>query len=292
MRPTDIAIFTCTCFVWALNLIVSRVLLSEFGVAPIFYAAVRFALVAALLSPLLRPIPAQLGRVIIVGTLMGAGHFGLMFLALASASSGSVAVVLQTATPITAILSYLILSEIITARMAAGIALALGGVVLVIWQPGTSLVQPALLLAVASAASLALGSVLLKRVSGLAPFRFQAWAALVSFPPLMAFSWFTEGPLWLPTLAIGWPFWAGLAFSALIVTLISHTLYIRALQLYPASVVAPLALLVPLMTIALDVLLLGEALTLPILAGTAIAIAGFILVLRGQPTARLAPSAP
>ncbi|MNL85899.1 EamA-like transporter family protein [compost metagenome] len=64
------------------------------------------------------------------------------------------------------------------------------------------------------------------------------------------------------------------------------------MQLYPASVVAPLALLVPLMTIALDVLLLGEALTLPILVGTAIAIAGFILVLRGQPTARLAPSAP
>lgn len=286
MRPIDIVVFTCTCFVWALNLVLSRILFSAYGVSPILYAAIRFAIVAALLSPLLFPAPPRVWRIMGIGLLMGAGHFGLMFLALTSVPSGSVAVVLQTATPITAALSFFLLSESITPRMFVGIGIAFAGVLIVMWEPNTNLVQPGLLLALASAASLALGSVLLKRISGLAPFRFQAWAALASFGPLLAFSWLAEAPRWADTIAVGWPFWAGLGFSALVVTMISHTIYIRILQRYPASVVAPLGLLVPLMTIGLDVAFLGEDLTLSIIAGTAVALAGFVLVLSGQSTNR------
>ncbi len=41
MRPRDLLLFSAVCLIWALNLIVSRVLFSMFDVPPIFYAAAR-----------------------------------------------------------------------------------------------------------------------------------------------------------------------------------------------------------------------------------------------------------
>ncbi|AEM42007.1 Permease of the drug/metabolite transporter (DMT) superfamily protein [Ketogulonicigenium vulgare] len=279
LRPIDIAFFTCICLVWAINLIVSRVLFTTFDVAPIFYATLRFILVAVILSPLLFPLPPRVWGFVGIGLLMGGLHFGLNFMSLATAPAGTVSIVLQSSVPFTAVLSWLLLAEVITLRMTLGIILSLCGVLVVIWKPGTSLLEPGLIFALGSAGCIALGSVLLKRMPPIGPYRFQAWSAAVSIIPLVIMTYLLEFDRWGSAVAVGWPFWGALAFSVLLVTMFSHVGYIRLLQRYPASLMASLGLMMPLMTIALGAVLLDEQVSLIMLAGAAIAIAGFVVVL-------------
>jgi O-acetylserine/cysteine efflux transporter len=211
-------------------------------------------------------------------------HFGLMFLALNAASTASVSIVLQLSIPLTAILSVLILDERVSWRRAAGIALAFSGVIIVMWEPEGQSTTIGLLFAFASAAALALGSILLKRYGPIRPLRMQAWVALASFPPLTGISLFAEHGQWQGGIDAGWPFWAGLAFSVAIVTIVAHTAYFRVLQRYPASLVAPLGLMMPLMSIAMGVVLLGEAFDLHMLLGGLVALIGLLAILFGQAT--------
>lgn len=285
MRLRDLLLLSAICFVWALNLIVSRWLFTDHAVPPIFYAAVRFVLVALILSPLLRPLPRPLSPILLIGVLLGAGHFGLMFLALANASSSSVSIVLQMSIPVTAILSVLLLGERIGLGRGLGIGLALGGVVLVIWDGEGLGMNLGLVLGFVSAVVVALGSVLLKRYGAIRPLTMQAWVALVSAPPLLAYSLLVEPAPVETSLAAGWPFWAGLAFSTFAVTIAATTLFFWVLQRYPASIVAPLGLMMPLMAVAMGIVLLGETFELRTALGGVIALAGLLLVLR-QPIPR------
>ncbi len=183
------------------------------------------------LSPLFRPLPKPLLPIIGIGLLMGAIHFGLMFLGLANASSSSVSIVLQTAIPMTAILSVLLLGEEIGRMRIAGIVLALGGVILVMWDGGAS-VSIGPIFAFVSAGAIALGSVLLKRYGAIKPLTMQAWTAVSSAGPLLAYSLLVEGTPVETALAVGWPFFAALAFSIIVVTLLATTLYLGLLQRY------------------------------------------------------------
>lgn len=233
MRFFDLLVFASVSFIWALNLIVSRLLFANFAIAPIFYAAMRFALVAVMLAPLLRPLPRPFTRVVAIGLLMGAMHFGLMFLSLSAASAASVSIVLQLSIPITAILSVILLKEHIGIVRSCGIATAFTGVAIAMWPADAQPPSFGLIFALLSAASIALGSILLKRHGPIRPLRLQAWVALVSFPLLAVYSALTELDRWGPSLSAGWPFWAGITFSTIIVTICAHTLYFSVLQRYP-----------------------------------------------------------
>lgn len=282
MRPRDLLLYAAVCLIWALNLLVSRVMFSEHGVPPIFYAAIRFAIVAVLLAPLLRPLPRPVLPVLLIGFLMGGLHFGLMFIALQTTTSSTVSIVLQAAIPATALLSIPLLGERIGLLRGLGIVLALGGVVLVMWDGEGASISLGLLFAFASAVVIALGQVLLKRYGAIKPLKMQAWVALASAPPLLAYSLLAEPGQVQASLDAGWPLAAALVFSVIAVTLLATTLYLGILQRYPASIVAPLGLMTPLMTVALGITLLGEGFDIQMATGGVIALVGLVLVLRQQ----------
>jgi len=283
MRPLDLLLYAAVCLIWALNLIVSRVLFSEFGVTPIFYAAARFLIVAVLLFPLLRPLPKPLLPIVAVGFLMGCCHFGLMFLGLSHATSSSVSIVLQAAIPMTALLSVLLLGERIGISRGLGIALALGGVILVMWNGDGAFASLGLIFAFVSALAISLGQVLLKRIgAGIKPLTMQGWTAAVSGLPMLAYSLLAEPAPIAASFDAGLPFFAGLAFSVVAVTLLATTAYLGLLQRYPASIIAPLGLMTPLMTVVMGILLLGESFDLRMAIGGIVALLGLLLVLRQQ----------
>ena len=123
---------------------------------------------------------------------------------------------------------------------------------------------------------------LLKRYGAIKPLTMQAWIAFVSAPPMLAYSLLAETTPVTSSLGAGWPFFAALAFSVVAVTLLATTLYLGILQRYPASVVAPLGLMMPLMTVLMGILLLGEGFDLRMAVGGIIALVGLVLVLRQQ----------
>lgn len=273
----DFVLLVGICLIWAANNVVSKIVVSDWGVPPLLYAALRFAIVAAVTLPWLRPMPRPLWRIVAVGLLMGGGSFALLFVALQTVSPSAAAVVSQAGVPITTLLSILILGERIHWRRALGISLTLSGVLVVVWKPGLE-ISAGLLLVLAGAASGSLGAVLMKQMGDIAPLRFQAWVGMTSALLLTPLSLALETPDWSQVAAAGWPFAAALVFSALVVSVGAHTLYYTLIARYEANLIAPLTLITPLATIGLGVAITHDQLDMQMIVGSAIALTGVLIV--------------
>jgi len=281
MSLRDFIIFLLVCLVWALNMIAAKVLVGELHVPPLFFAAVRSALIAVAVCPWLLPMPRPPWRAFAVGVLMGGGSFGLMFMGLRTAAPSSAAVVLQLGVPMVTVLSILLLGERIRWRRGLGIALAVSGVLLVMWDPGGFELSTGLLFVAAAAFSGALGAVMMKQLEIVRPLRIQAWVGFASVVVLTPFSALLEENQFTAALDAGWPFLLILLFSALIVSVVAHTAYYGLIQRYDANLIAPLTLMSPLMAIGLGVWLTGDHFDTQKAIGTVIALVGvFIIAIR------------
>ena len=278
MSLRDFAILAFVCVVWAANNIVSKFVVAHLGVPPMFYAAMRFAVVLIAVFPWLRSPPRPIWRLATVGLLMGGGTFALVFMALKTASPSAVAIVAQLGVPITTVLSLFMLNERLTTRRLAGIALTLAGVLLVMWDPRGFHASAGLWLVVASAALSSLGAVMLKQIEGVKPLQLQAWVGLTSLLPTLALSLATEPGQGEAALAAGWGFVGGVLFSGLVVSVLAHTLYYGLIQRYEATLISPLTLMTPLATIAMGVLFTHDVFGPRMAIGTALALAGVLVI--------------
>lgn len=283
MSVRDFALLLAMCLVWAANNVLSKYVVSGLDVPPLFYAAARFAIVAACTFPFLFPAPKPLWRLIVVALLMGGGNFALMFVGLKLSTPSSAAVVLQLGLPITTILSVFMLGERIRWRRGLGIALTFSGAIVVMWDPHGFKISTGLMLVAAAAAMGSLGAVLMKQLEGVKPFTYQAWVGMTSFWPLAALSLLVEPNGMAVATAAGWPFLGALVFSALIVSLVAHTVYYLLIQRYEANLVSALTLLTPLFTIGLGVAILHDPFGPRMAIGTAVAMTGVLIIaLRGN----------
>lgn len=278
MALRDFALLTLVCLLWAANNIVSKYVVAFLHAPPLFYAAVRFAIVAIAVLPWLRPAPRPLWRLLLVAVSMGAGSFAFVFIALQTASPSSVAIVSQLMVPTTTFFSFLLLGERLSPRRLFGICLTLVGALAVMWDPHGVSVSAGLLYVVASVVLGSLGSVLMKQMGGVKPLRFQAWVGLVSCLVLSVLSAVLEPGAAQTVWAIGWPFWAAVLFSALIVSVFGHTAYYWLIQRYEANLISPLTLMTPLATIGLGVLITHDPFGPRMAFGAAVALAGVLII--------------
>ena len=288
MRLRDFAVLVLVCLLWGYSNVLSKIVVSGWSVPPLFFAAIRFAIVSLVTLPWLLPMPRPRGRVALIGLLMGAGSFALIFVGFQTASPSAAAVVIQIGVPFTTLLSVLMLGERIHWRRGLGITLTLAGVVIVVWNPQGLALQAGLWFVVAAAFAGSLGAVLMKQVEEVAPLRFQAWVATVSFVPLSIASAALERGQWTTAYAAGWPFVAALLFAALIVSLVAHTAYYGLIRRYEANLLAPLTLMTPLSTIAFGVMFTGDRIDNRMLLGAGLALVGVLVVaVRARPASAL-----
>ena len=289
MTPRDFGLMTLVCLIWAANTIVSKLVIANLQAPPMFYAALRFALVLAVVWPWLRNAPRPLWRMILVGLCMGSGTFALVFFALKTASPSAVAIVSQMGVPVTAVLSWFLLGERLDARRITGTAMTLAGVVLVMWNPDGLHMSAGLLFVVASAVIGSFGAVLMKQIEGVKPLQFQAWVGLSSVIPTLAYTLSFETGHATVALANPWALGAAVLFSGLVVSVLAHTLYYTLIQRYEASLVSPLTLMTPIFTIALGVVITGDVVDLRMALGAVLALIGVLVTaFRFNQLARLA----
>ncbi|QNE32331.1 DMT family transporter [Sphingomonas sp. NBWT7] len=288
MKLRDFLLLVLVCLVWGYSNVLSKIVVGQWAVPPLFFAAIRFAIVIAATLPWLLPMPRPRWRIVAIGILMGAGNFALLFIGLQSASPSAAAVVIQIGVPFTTLLSIVVLGERIHWRRALGIALTLAGVLLVVWNPDGIALSTGLWFVVGAAFTGSLGAVLMKQVEDVKPLRFQAWVGLVSFVPLALASAAFEHNQWGSAAAVGWPFVGAVLFAALVVSVLGHTSYYGLIQRYEANLLAPLTLMTPIFTIAFGVMLTGDRLDARMVAGAVLALAGVLVVaLRQRPASAL-----
>jgi len=278
MKLRDLLLLMLVCFTWAVHTIVSKIVVSGMEIPPLFYAALRYGLVALLALPWLLPLPRPLWRTALVGLLMGGGSFALFFVGMKTATPSGSAIVQQLGLPMMTLLSVAMLGEMPDRKRWLGSALTFSGAVLVMWDPDGVSVTGGLVFVAASAFVGALASVMMKQVQGVRPLQFQAWVGFTSVLVLTVLTTALEDGQLARASAAGWPFVAAVLFSAVVVSLLSHTIYYGLLLRYPANLMAPLMVFNPLMTVALGIAVTRDPFDLRMGVGTALALLGVLVV--------------
>jgi O-acetylserine/cysteine efflux transporter len=133
-----------------------------------------------------------------------------------------------------------------------------------------------------AALSWAAGNIVAKQAGKVNIIAFLAWSSLFALPPLALMSYFYEGPELISRsiVSASWQAWAIVLWQTVGNTLIGYGLWNMLLQRYPAAMVTPWALLVPVFGMTASSLVLGEAMPWwKWLAGLLI-ISGLVLNLR------------
>ena len=279
MALRDLFLMFLVCFVWAAHTVISKIVVSDLEIPPLFYAAIRFGIVAALAIPWLLPAPRPRWRILLVGFLMGGGGFALFFLGIKTASPSTAAVVSQLGLPMTTLLSVFMLGERIFWRRGLGIVLTFVGGVIVMWDPNSGFpLSLGLVLILGSAFTGSLAAVMMKQIGGVRPLQFQAWIGLASVVPLAALTLSLETGQIVKATEAGWAFVAALLFSALVVSLLAHSIYYGLIGKYPANLIAPLTIMNPLLTVVLGILVTGDQFDGRMALGTSIALCGVLII--------------
>ncbi|GGC66965.1 DMT family transporter [Chelatococcus reniformis] len=278
MSSRDFLLFVAICVAWAFSTVVSKIVVSDLQVPPLFYATIRFVLVGLICLPWLWPMPKPWWRTIAVALCMGAGSFGLVFKGLETATPSATAIVTQLGVPMTTILSVLVLGERIGWRRRFGIVLAFLGTILVMWDPQGVSASVGLIYVAASALAASIGAIMMKQMHGVRPLQFQAWVGVASLVPMALTSALLEQGQVERAIAGGWLFVFAVLFAAIVVSVFAHTAYYGLIHRYEANLVAPLTLMTPLITIALGIVITGDRLDLRTVTGTGIALLGVLII--------------
>ncbi len=267
-------------FVWGTNFVVIRWGLD--GLPPFLFATLRFAF-SALPWLLFVPRPtAPWSKLAAFGVLLGVGQFGLLFLAMqGSISPGLASLVVQTQVFFTIVLSLVLLKERVRGFQVLGLLLALAGLAVIALHLNAAVVTLlGLGLVLCAAFFWACANLVVKSLGPVNMLHFMVWSSAFAVPPLLAISWFIEGPaLMQSALTQATPLvWASVLWQALGNTLFGYGVWNWLLARHPAATVAPLALLVPVFGMGASALSLGESLPGWKLGAAALVLSGLAVI--------------
>jgi O-acetylserine/cysteine efflux transporter len=278
MRLRDMALAALTSVIWGFAFVTYRFGLESFSAAQL--TALRFLI--ACLPVLFVPRPKlPWMTIVLIGLILFAGQFLLLLLSFAhDMPAGLASVTQQTQAFFTVALAAIFLREFPTARQVIGMAVAFAGLALVGFTIGGDLKPAALGLAMAAAAAWSVGNILVKRTGNTPVFGLMAWCSLVAPWPVLLFSYLVDPQpsLVQAVLHASWTSLATAVYLGVPSTLIAYGLSSYLLQRYPASVVAPFALLSPATGIAASALILGETFGPLRLAGMGLILAGLAVI--------------
>lgn len=278
LSPLHALLALAVVFVWGTNFVVIKYALGD--LPPLLFATLRFAL-ALLPACLLLPRPrVALANLASYGLLIGAGQFGLLYIAInGHISPGLASLVVQTQVFFTIGLAMWLAKEPLRAYQVVAVLLAAGGLVVVAGHTDGTTTVLGLLLVLAAAASWAAGNILTKRAGSINMLAYVVWSSAFSVPVLFALSLGFEG--WdaitrgVSKATLGT--WAAVAWQSWANTLFGYAAWSWLLSRYTAAAVTPMALLVPVFGMGASAIWLAEPLPAWKLVAAALVISGLAI---------------
>lgn len=276
MSPLDWAAAATVIFIWALNFVVAKVGVSE--IPALFLLALRFALVAVLLAPFLKPLGGALKTVLMLSVVLGGLHFGLLFVGLQRVDAGPAAIAIQLSVPFSAILAWFVYRERLGFFQVVGLVIAFIGVYALAGDPERSPDPLYFSFVVGGALAWAAANILIKRLVAVRPIVVNAWMALMTVPQLLAISALLETGQVRALAEASWRGWGAIVYMAVGASIIAYGLWYALLGKYDVNSVVPLTLLAPVLAVFLAVAILEEPLTLNTVIGGAVTIIGVAMI--------------
>lgn len=282
MSIRDRGLAVSVAVIWGLNFIAIHASLEHFP--PMFLVAFRFALIA-IPTMLFVPWPQVRARWLVgYGVGFGVLQFAFLYWGMSTGMpTGLASLVLQASAPFTVVLGATFLRERVTGRQVLGIMIALGGLAIVGAHRAQIAAVLPFLLTLAGGLGWAVGNVCSRQARPPNPLHLTLWMSVVPPVPMLAVALVTEGPerigasLTTAFTAEGVLALAGLAYTVLIATVLGSGIWTWLMSRYPAGMVAPFSMLVPVTGMTAAWVLLGEQVSPYEVAGGAIVVAGVLL---------------
>ena len=292
LRGRDLVLVLIINIAWAGNFLTSAFALRE--VPPFLFVALRLAMLAVVLAWFMKvPDRRQWPLLIAVALCNGVLHFGLSFWALHLAGDlASPAIALQSYVPMAALLAWWWLGERFGWRTGLAIAISFGGVLVLGFDPIVLDAPMSLVLMLVAAALLAIGTVLMRQLSGIGMIDQQGWTAIIGILPLLALSAVFEPGGFASLSSASWIGWGGAAYSGIFASLFGHGLYYVLVQRHPVAQVTPWLLLTPVLAVGLGMLFWGDRPGPRLWIGGAMVLGGVLIIaLRAMAKMRTLPRA-
>lgn len=285
LRHTLLAIVVAA--VWGLSFVAIK--LGGDGMPPLLATAGRF-LIAAVPAVFFVPRPkVALTTLVAYATAIGIVQFGLLFVAIRlGMPTGLASVVIQSQVAFTILLAGIVMGERPTRLQIIGSGIALAGIVTLAVARGGSVPLVPFLMTVAAAIGWALGNLVSKRAGRIDMIPFVIWSSLVPPVPLVLLSLVVDGPEAVMAAATHTSLGTLVAVAALgwIATDFGFGVWAMLLSRYPAAVVTPFALLVPVFGISGGMVVFGERFGIGVFVGCAIVLGGVAINVFGPAIAR------
>ena len=281
MAAKDLLLTLLINLIWGLNVVVAKYGVGQ--IPPILFTFLRFAIVAAVLLPVLKIHKGQMRAVIFVAVATGGIHFALIYTGLALAADiSSVAIAMQLGIPFATVLSMLFLGEKIRFWRWLGLSMAFGGILLISFDPQVFAYRNALALVVLGSLFGASGLLVAKKLTGVGVFELQSWIAMISWPLLLGMSLAFEPGQFARLLQADLSVWGAVLYTALAASVLAHSGMYYLIQRYDLSLVMPTFLLATVFAVIFGVTLLGDQLTSRMIAGGSCTLLGVLLILLRQ----------
>jgi len=259
--------------VWGTNFVVIRVGLDH--LPPLLFGALRFgfALFPAVLFVRRPAVPWS--KLAAYGLLIGAGQFGLLYIAMTDyITPGLASLVVQVQVFFTIALAAYFNGDRVQPFQFAALLLAGAGIGVILLHTDGTTTPLGLALVLAAALCWAGGNVVARSTPGVDMLAYVVWASLFAVPPLLVLSLMFEG--W-PAIREGIAHadaatWGAVLWQSVANVMFGYAVWGWLLSRYPAATVAPMSLLVPVFGMAASAIWLGEP-----LPGWKFAAAGLVL---------------
>lgn len=264
--------------VWGTNFVVIKWGLAE--LPPFLLATLRFAMSSLPLLLFVRRPATAWWRLAAFGVLLGAGQFGLLFLAMKSdISPGLASLVVQAQVFFT----IAILGQRMKPAQFGALALAVGGMAWIgwmAWRGGAGISPKGLMLVLGAAFCWAWANAVARGAGKVDALGFMVWSSLFAVPPLVLLSLAFDGGAEVvgQALAAAGPVaWAVVFWQAVGNTLFGYGAWNWLLARHPPATVTPAALLVPVFGMGASALAFGESLPAWKLGAAGLVMAGLAL---------------
>jgi O-acetylserine/cysteine efflux transporter len=197
------------------------------------------------------------------GVLIGAGQFGILYIAINSQiSPGLASLVVQTQVFFTIGLAMWLSREKVRTFQIAALGLAAIGLLVIVAHTDASVTALGLGLTLIAAASWAGGNAFSRAAGKVNMLAYVVWASLFSVPPLLVFALIFEGPTAMieGVRTADAATWSAVLWQSVGNTLFGYAAWGWLLSRHPAATITPMAMLVPVFGMGASAIWLGESL--------------------------------
>jgi len=275
LKHLALLVFINAC--WGFNFIAGKYGTENFQ--PLFFSCLRFLCVFVLLLPFARWQRGQMKDVLIIGLLLGVVHYPIMFSAMyLTENISAIAIAAQLVVPFSTIVAVLYLGERVGFIRCFAIILSFFGVLLIGYEPVGADHALSLVMTTVAAFSIAVATILMRRLKNVGVFNLQFWIAAVATIALLILTVLVERPSW--SFVAGHPlstYWTPV-YSAVGATIVGHGSFYFLLQRYEVVDVAPFITLSSLFAVLFGIVLLGDQMTFKIVVGGLLTLIGVTVV--------------